>query len=104
MSDETTKKQYLECIENPQFEVWNSTSINHLIISIMGYNGYEVSDIAYQLCKNYIDWRKEAGNNEILDDFEEKVEKLYSYVQTGKEKKITIEELKEHVKTCLHNF
>jgi len=99
MSTETTKQQYIKAIDNPQFELWNSTSISHLMISIMGHDGYEVSDLAYQLYKKYINWRKELKNkNRDLNDFSEKVEKMYSYVKSSKEKGITDEELKEYVK------
>lgn len=99
MPDETVKKQLLQSVENPQFELWNATSLNHLIISVVGFNGYEVSDLAYKLVKDYIAWK----NDDSLKDFEEKIEKLHSYVISGKEKGITDEELKEASKNIMEN-
>ena len=63
MSDETIKQQILESLEDPKFEVWNSTSISHLTISLCGFNGYEVSDLSYRLFTNYISYLKDKGED-----------------------------------------
>lgn len=51
----------------------------------MGYDGYEISDIAYQLYKNYSEWK---GEKDL------KIEELYKYVTREREKGTSEEELR----------
>ena len=60
--DETVKEQILSSLENPRYESWNSTSLNHLMISLMGCNGFEVSELAHKLWAGYISWARETQN------------------------------------------
>ncbi len=57
MSDETVKKQLTESLKNPQFEVWNSTSISHLNIIKSGHNGEENKQMAIKLLNQYREWQ-----------------------------------------------
>jgi len=45
-------------IKSPKFEVWNSASISHLLISITGIDGPRVKELALELMERYIVWIK----------------------------------------------
>jgi hypothetical protein len=59
LSDATVLNQMKECLTKPNFAVWNETSVNHFIIIMLGYNGNESAQIATQIFKNYLQWKKE---------------------------------------------
>lgn len=56
-SDVEISEQLNDAILNPQFHVWNSTSINHLIIIANGHNGEKNSELAKQLLKDFESYR-----------------------------------------------
>ncbi|MFW9928858.1 MAG: hypothetical protein ACFFD1_05680 [Candidatus Thorarchaeota archaeon] len=39
-----------------EFKLWNSTSLNHMLIASSGYNGDEVRNIAIRVLSEYFDW------------------------------------------------
>ena len=39
-----------------EFELWNHTSISHLCIAYIGFNGKECSDVAKVLLDKYVEW------------------------------------------------
>lgn len=55
-SDEEVVAQTKSSLENPQFERWNTTSLNHTVIACLGYNGVEAQDLSLQLYQKHIDW------------------------------------------------
>ena len=100
MSDETVKQQILKSIENPRFEVWNSTSISHIFLCLSGFNGYEVAELAYHLLKNYIAWAKEAGMD--FDEYKDSIDYIASGLAIAKSDGVTNEDLKARVRASLH--
>ncbi len=101
MSDETVKEQLLESLENPQFEVWNNTSISHLTISMVGFNGYEVADLANTLFKRYILWARENGLS-ISDATATMVEEIAVRLTLEKSQGINDEQLKGAIRASFH--
>jgi hypothetical protein len=57
LSDEVYLSKLKETLINPQFSVWNTTSLSHLAIGVVGYNGLECRNLAHQLMTNYIQWK-----------------------------------------------
>lgn len=47
-----------EIQQNPSFDVWNTTSLNHLFIAATEYNGKENADLAILLLEQYVEWYK----------------------------------------------
>ena len=101
MSDEMVKKQLLETLENPQFEVWNSTSVSHLTLSVIGFNGYEVAELAHTLLNRFIVWARENGVP-IDESTVTKIDEMVLHLAQGKSKGITDEQLKETIRASLH--
>lgn len=46
-------RQLKSSLEEPQYDKWNSTSINHCVIAAYGFNGKEASDIAVAILQNF---------------------------------------------------
>ena len=92
MSDEMVKKQLMESLDNPRFELWNMTSLNHLMLSMSGHNGREVAILSYELLKMYDSWLKESGKEMALGYFLGLGE---SVVESLKISEITDEEIKK---------
>lgn len=53
LSTEEIIKQLQSSLLDPQYEKWNSTSINHCIIAAYGFNGNEASGIAVLILQNF---------------------------------------------------
>ena len=58
ISDETILQQFKESLTNPHFEMWNSTSLNHIFIGLLGVNGREVQAYSDQLIVNLLAWSR----------------------------------------------
>lgn len=56
LSDETVIQQWKEALENPEFEKWNLTSFNHVLITIRGANGEEGHKLGVQLGEKFYNW------------------------------------------------
>jgi len=96
---EETKRQYLASLENPQFEVWNGTSVSHLMLDVSGYNGYEISDLAFQLFRDYISWIEENNTNEpeAVQVLKETFELMSNAMKKLKDDGTTEEKLKNSI-------
>lgn len=53
MSDERVIEDLKECIQNPQYELWNSCSLSHLFIDASGIHGAEARKLSMQLLEGY---------------------------------------------------
>ena len=51
--------QLKDCLTNPSYEVWNSTSISHMLIAYSGANGSKTQDLAEILIIDFLDWCKQ---------------------------------------------
>jgi hypothetical protein len=102
---EETKRQYLETLKEPKFEVWNMTSMSHLMLSISGVDGYEISDIALELFKNYINWlsEKEPEATESINSLKEMYILLFDKMKEYRDSGVTEEELRKLVTEKMHN-
>jgi hypothetical protein len=56
--DDKVIEMLKESFNNPQFEQWNNTSISHLCIASLGFNGLEARDLSNNLMKKYIEWKR----------------------------------------------
>lgn len=61
LSDDVIKQQLTDSLVNPKYEVWNSTSLSHIRISMTGINGKEVQEVATKLYEAYIQWAEEQN-------------------------------------------
>jgi len=62
LSDENVNKTLKSALENPEFEKWNNTSISHLCITSLGFNGEEARLLSNQLFEEYITWKQSNFN------------------------------------------
>jgi hypothetical protein len=44
-------------LNHPNFDEWNTTSVDHIIISASGEDGDQVRSIALELLKKFIEWK-----------------------------------------------
>lgn len=61
LDDDDVIQMITESINNPKYENWNSVSLGHLSLSILGLNGDEASELAEHLLNNYIEWKTNDG-------------------------------------------
>lgn len=80
LSDETILNELNECLKNPQFDEWNTSSVSHILVEIER-DRKETKDIC----------------NKILDNFEIYLRsKPYKYLpKNGLEPMVSINELKK---------
>ena len=57
--------QLKESIKDPKYELWNETSISHLLLSRLGMNGKEAQELSKKILNNYIEWKQ---NNKFDSD------------------------------------
>ena len=104
MSDEVVRQQLRSSLENPRYEVWNSTSLSHLMISLMGANGYEASELAYKLYEGFISWVRETQNTlESLEESLKPMKMIRDGVQECKAKGMTEEQLKGEIHKSMNH-
>ena len=96
LSDAIIKKQLEDALIDPKFEVWNSTSLSHIMLAMSGYNGYEVSEIAQQLFRNMIEYLKSDGPD--AEDLNKIVDAVAADIQKCRDEGLTNEQLKEKVR------
>lgn len=64
LTNEEVLRQMQGTLVDPKFNEWNETSINHLIITMLGYNGKECAAIAKEISENFLQWKKSNANLE----------------------------------------
>ena len=57
-SDSDTEEQLRNALSDPKYELWNSTSFNHIIIAALGYNGSASRELAITLLNNFNEYLK----------------------------------------------
>lgn len=57
ISDEKMTKS-LEEVNEGEFIRWNTTSISHIKLTALGFNGPEARKLAIEVFKRFIEWRK----------------------------------------------
>lgn len=57
ISDEKMIKT-LEDVNESEFIRWNTTSISHIKLAALGFNGPEARKLAIEVFKRFIEWRK----------------------------------------------
>lgn len=56
LSDEIVISQ-LKCeLDDPKFEDYNTTSLNHILLCIFGFNGEEAHNLANELAERFYEW------------------------------------------------
>jgi hypothetical protein len=73
ISNDSILEMLKEVIKEPKYELWNSTSVDHLIIARSGYNGNECAELAKKILDNYIDNNQ---NNKNMIDYINKFENM----------------------------
>ena len=62
IKDENFVLQLQEVLVNPQFEKWNTTSLNHLMLAAKGLNGEEAHHLAVRILDNFYKWFLGSSN------------------------------------------
>ncbi len=90
-------------INNPQFEVWNSTSLNHLRLAAMGVNGPVVQEKAERLFIEYMKYYKNLPEDQFvpavyqsLEDTLEEIQKFRIKCQENKFSQTAIKDIVFH--------
>ena len=65
LKDNTILEQISDTEVN-NFHVWNSTSINHLLIASSGFNGIDVRNKALEVISNFYKWCKKNTNQHVI--------------------------------------
>lgn len=66
LSDEHVLNDLRDSVAIPKYEVWNMTSVSHLIIASLGTNGHgEPQDLANQLLEGYAQWSDNQNRSVI---------------------------------------
>lgn len=55
-TDEQILAQLRESIDDPKYELWNTTSLSHMLICIEGHNGAEAHELGLKLANGFCDW------------------------------------------------
>ena len=63
LSDTIILTQLKDKLKNPHYNAWNDTSLSHIFLASVGYNGSEAKDIANKLFHSYIQWKVINGHN-----------------------------------------
>jgi len=58
MSDEKIESDLTKSLNEPKYEVWNGTSIYHLLWSAIGLNGINNQNLSIQLLNGYVEYKK----------------------------------------------
>ena len=51
-------KMLIDTLENPSFDKWNTTSLNHTVISALGNESLQCRKLAIELLEKFIEYRK----------------------------------------------
>ena len=65
LKDNTILEQISDTEVN-NFHVWNSTSINHLLIAASGFNGINVRNVALKILSDYYKWCDKNSDRHII--------------------------------------
>lgn len=107
LSEEDILESLKEDIKNPQFDQWNTTSINHIVISALGNENLECRKIAIELLEKFIRYRR----SKQFKDFYRKMLGKYTddgFVLSVKELKLILKKVKDYPaetldSTTIHN-
>lgn len=56
LPDDVVLDQLLETFDNPQYKLWNTTSLSHILIAVEGCNGSKVHKIALIIVEGFYEW------------------------------------------------
>lgn len=96
-----TVKEYTNTLANPEFNKWNTTSVNHILISLSGQDGHEARQLALQLMENFLEWHKMAGANLIAPEQIKEYEVLISTTKGLLSNGELVSKLVQNNKCCL---
>lgn len=66
ISNQQVIDSFQKTLIEPKFEVWNSTSISHIIIAACGYNGLTARKLALELLGKYMDWLNMPNESNLI--------------------------------------
>ena len=61
-TSEEIRSQLEPSLTDPKFEVWNSTSVSHILLSTTGLDGPQAKEISQTLLERYIAWAEVNPN------------------------------------------
>lgn len=93
LSDEFVLKDLKKALEQKNYDIFNKTSICHILYAAVNYNGEEVKEVGIQLLEEYNMWSKQ--NNELCFGFN-----LEGILEKIKELNYSPEEIKNDINHC----
>lgn len=75
---ENTQKELTTLLKSKDFKfnIWNTTSVNHLLISMSNHDGLECRNLAIQIYKKYLEWYEENKKDNYFSECG--IEQMYS--------------------------
>tara|TARA_Y100000741_G_scaffold169364_1_gene128271 strand:+ start:750 stop:1100 length:351 start_codon:yes stop_codon:yes gene_type:complete len=58
LSDTKVLEDLTNALKTKQYEIFNKTSINHILFAALNYNGEQTKKIAIELLEEYNEWAK----------------------------------------------
>lgn len=55
-TSESSVRSLRNALENPEFEIWNTTSLSHVLLAVRGLDGSEAHELGCQLIEQFYDW------------------------------------------------
>lgn len=67
LSDSIVTGQLQNALEDPQFKKWSHTSLHHLYLASLGFNGKDAQVLANTLLYNYVMWASALSEVQSID-------------------------------------
>lgn len=103
-TDQETVEQLQRTLDNPRFELWNVTSVMHILSDLSGTHGLQAAELALQIMRMYfehVQMQEHALNGAeyagIMEALAQADAKFEEWRNSGK----TDEEIKENAKGAL---
>ena len=77
MSKETLLSQLQESLNNPQYERWNTTSVDHILLSLEGNDDEKCQRLALEILEGFLVWYKNNKYDRYYPDHG--LQAMYSY-------------------------
>ena len=93
LSDAFVLKEFTDTLKKKPYEIFNKTSINHILFAALNYNGEQTKNIAIKLLEEYNEWAKINNPKCFGFNLTEIIKKIY-------EVNYTQEEIKDDINHC----
>ena len=95
LGDERIIVMFRESIDNPRFEVWNSTSVNHMFIAAANVNGPIAKKLALELLEKFIEYAETPSEEGVSELSRESFKTHSNYQKQGLMPMLSIETMQK---------